>query len=124
MNKRVGMNEKKDTRTPNTVNGAVWIERDGVKYFGPGPYELLQKVDATGSIHEAAREMGLSYRKAWMIISRLNKITGRPMVVTRAGGRQGGGSVVTADAQELMKKYRQVNTHFARFLSNETKKMN
>lgn len=114
------MNAKNQHTALNTVNGSVWIEQDGVKYFGPGPYELLQKIEETGSIHEAAKLMDLSYRKAWVMIRRLNQVTGTAMVLTRIGGSQGGGSEVTAAARQLMKRYREVNKRFHSFLEKET----
>jgi molybdate transport system regulatory protein len=111
---------KNDNSNKDIIKGSVWIEHDGVKYFGPGPYELLRKIDETGSIHEAAKRMGLSYRKAWIIINRMNQVTGKAMVITRTGGTQGGGSEVSPEAKKLMTRYHEVNRRFTSFLEKES----
>ncbi|MBS1574946.1 MAG: ModE family transcriptional regulator, partial [Bacteroidetes bacterium] len=51
-----------------TINGRLWIECNNNRFFGPGPLELLERIDATGSINQAAKEMKMSYKKAWEII--------------------------------------------------------
>jgi molybdate transport system regulatory protein len=70
------------------VNGSLWIECGDKKYFGPGPMELLEKIEDTGSINKAAKQMGMSYKKSWDIINRLNKKVVQPLVETRTGGKK------------------------------------
>jgi molybdate transport system regulatory protein len=55
-----------------TVNGSMWIACDGERFFGPGPVELLELIEDTGSISQAARQMQMSYKKAWEIIGSLD----------------------------------------------------
>ena len=45
------------------VNGSLWIESNGERFFGPGPVELLERIEKTGSINQAARQMEMSYKK-------------------------------------------------------------
>ena len=45
----------------------VWLDNEG-KAFGEGPYRLLKLVEKTGSLHQAAMEMKMSYRKAWLTL--------------------------------------------------------
>ena len=98
------------------IAGKIWIEKDGVKFFGPGPYELLTRIGETGSLHIAAATMGISYRKAWMIVDRLNKVMDKPMVLTQKGGKQGGGSTLSPEAVALMKRYKKLAARFAEFM--------
>lgn len=113
---------KPDATTPpsRSVNGSIWLEKNGIRYFGPGPYELLERIAETGSISEAAKQMNLSYKKAWDIINRLNEVEGMPMVATKTGGAKGGGATISKEARLLMKRYAAVRKHFTVFLHKET----
>jgi len=102
------------------VNGSLWIECAGKKYFGPGPMELLERVEETGSINKAAKGMGMSYKKSWDIINRLNKNAVRPLVETKAGGKKGGGSHISKEAKQLITEYKNLRKKFLTFLENET----
>ena len=46
----------------------IWLHVDGVRMFGPGTHELLRHVEGTGSLHQAAKLMGMSYTKAWHLL--------------------------------------------------------
>lgn len=107
-----------------SVSGALWIAYEGERCFGPGPMQLLQEIDKTGSINNAAKEMGMSYKKAWTIISDLNKHFNEPLVVTKSGGEGGGGSVITDTAKSIMKYHEDLRKRFAKFLETETGKLN
>jgi len=106
------------------VTGSLWIECNGERFFGPGRVELLERIDATGSINKAARQMGMSYKKAWEMINALNSQTSRPFVITQTGGEKGGGSVITDEAKELITYHKQLRKRFAEFLEKETKLFN
>ena len=103
------------------VGGSLWIEYNGERFFGPGPAELLERIDQTGSINQAAKQMGMSYKKAWEMISRLNTQSGKPLVIQHAGGEKGGGSEITDEARELIRFHHQLRERFAAFLEKETK---
>jgi molybdate transport system regulatory protein len=105
------------------VNGSLWIEGNGTRFFGPGPVELLQQIEATGSINQAARTMGMSYKKAWEIVNRLNTIAAHPMVITATGGEKGGGSSISEEAKQLISYYQQLRDRFRKFLQQETEKL-
>lgn len=106
------------------VTGSLWIECDGARFFGPGRVELLERIEETGSINKAARQMGMSYKKAWEMISALNLQVSRPFVVTQTGGEKGGGSVITPEAKQLIIYHRQLRQRFSEFLEKETKFFN
>jgi molybdate transport system regulatory protein len=101
----------------------LWLESDNGRFFGPGPVELLERIAETGSISMAAKEMGMSYKKAWGLINELNSQTANPVVIPQAGGEKGGGSTITPEAMELIKYHRLLRKRFAEFLEKETKRL-
>ena len=103
------------------VNGRLWIENEGKRFFGPGPVELLELIADTGSISQAARKMKMSYKKAWELVNNLNAQTSSPVVIVQSGGEKGGGSILTVEALQLIEHYRLLRKRFATFLKNETR---
>ena len=87
------------------IKNRCWIEKDGQKLFGPGPYQLLKHIETKGSISLAAKEMKMSYKKAWDIVDRLNTLSQSPLVISHKGGKSGGGAELTVLGQEIVKKY-------------------
>ena len=83
----------------------VWLDKNG-KAFGDGPYALLRRVEKMGSLHRAAKRMGMSYSKAWRLIGAMEKRLGFLLIERKVGGLSGGGSRVTSQGKELMKRYR------------------
>jgi molybdate transport system regulatory protein len=106
------------------INGSLWLEGNGTRFFGPGPVELLQRIEETGSINQAAKAMGMSYKKAWEIVSRLNEIVGSPLVITATGGEKGGGSSLSEEAKQLIEYYQSLRERFRKFMELETGKLN
>jgi molybdate transport system regulatory protein len=105
------------------VNGSLWLEGNGTRFFGPGPVELLQHIEETGSINQAAKAMGMSYKKAWEMVNRLNEIVGSPMVITATGGEKGGGSSLSEEAKQLIEYYQSLRDRFRKFMEQETGKL-
>lgn len=79
--------------------------------FGPGKADLLDAIEATGSISGAARAMGLSYRRAWLMVDAMNRLFARPLVATSRGGP--GGAQLTADGREMRAAYRTLQAEMA-----------
>ncbi len=77
--------------------------------LGPGKVELLEAIDRTGSISAAGREMGMSYRRAWLLVSALNEMFGRTLVTTSPGGAGGGGAEVTDFGRAVAEAYRRAD---------------
>jgi len=82
----------------------VWLDCEG-KAFGEGPDRLLQRVEATGSLHRAAADMKMSYRKAWLMLRAIERRLGITLLERRVGGVSGGGSRLTPEARDFMKRY-------------------
>jgi molybdate transport system regulatory protein len=105
------------------VNGSLWIECDEERFFGPGRVELLEHIEKTGSLNKAARQMGMSYKKAWEMINKLNTQSHKPLVILKSGGEKGGGSVITDEAKELIACHKNLRKRFESFLEKETKQL-
>jgi molybdate transport system regulatory protein len=105
------------------VNGSLWLESADGHFFGPGPVELLERIAATGSINMAAKEMNMSYKKAWALVNTLNAQTSSPVVIPQVGGKKGGGSTITAEGMELIKYHKLLRQRFADFLEKETQRL-
>ena len=97
----------------------AWVEVRGKKCFGPGKADLLRLVGETGSISSAAREMGLSYRKAWSMVRDLNKAAITPLVVPQKGGEKGGGATLTPAGKNLLDRYDRLSKKLGRIISDE-----
>ncbi|HKA39143.1 MAG TPA: LysR family transcriptional regulator [Burkholderiales bacterium] len=78
---------------------------DDFPAMGPGKARLIALIDSMGSISAAAREMGMSYRRAWQLVEAINASFNRPVVITAVGGKRGGGAAVTAFGREIVSLY-------------------
>jgi molybdate transport system regulatory protein len=105
------------------VGGKLWLESGSERFFGPGPMELLEKIEETGSISSAAKAMNMSYKKAWELINHLNEQTNSLVVIPQAGGEKGGGSILTPEGLELIKYYKALRERFRTFLENESDRL-
>jgi len=92
------------SRSKMRVGYKIWLSNNG-KAFGEGPYLLLQGIAKTGSLRQAAIEMGMSYRKAWGILRECEKKLGFTLIERKVGGSSGGYSRITASGLGLMKHY-------------------
>jgi len=73
---------------------------------GPGKIQLLEQIAALGSISAGGRALDMSYRRAWELIEELNGIFGQPVVVSKTGGKKGGGATLTPFGLGLVARYR------------------
>lgn len=78
--------------------------------IGPGKADLLEAIRDTGSISAAGRKLGMSYRRAWLLVDELNQHLGAPVVEAQTGGAKGGGAVLTATGLEVLERYRNMET--------------
>ena len=73
--------------------------------MGPGKADLLRAIEETGSISAAARQMEMSYRRAWLLVDTMNQAFKSPVVITLTGGKAGGGAAVTEFGREVLRRY-------------------
>ncbi len=76
--------------------------------FGPGKAELLARIAEQGSISAAGRHMGMSYKRAWMLVEEMNAAFRAPLVSSARGGAGGGGAQLTAEGAEVLRRYHAV----------------
>ena len=76
--------------------------------LGPGKIDLLEAVGRTGSISAAGRDLGMSYRRAWLLVDAVNRLFKEPVVVASAGGAHGGGAELTDLGRALVNAYRRI----------------
>ena len=84
------------------------IYRDEGIAVGPGKIALLEAIADTGSISAAARQLGMSYRRAWLLGNEINSMFREPSIFTRHGGKSGGGAGLTPFGAELLARYRRM----------------
>jgi molybdate transport system regulatory protein len=83
----------------------VWLQEHGVRMFGPGTHELLRRVDQTGSLNQAAKDMAMSYSKAWRMVHEVEQRLGVALFERRTGGSAGGGSCLTEQGRLLLLRF-------------------
>lgn len=88
----------------------VWAERDGQPLLGPGRLELLEAIDRWRSISAAARQIGMSYRHAWLLVQSINEAAGKALVESAVGGKQGGGARLTECGKQAIGVFRELQT--------------
>ncbi len=78
--------------------------------IGPGKIALLEAIRSTGSISAAARSIGMSYRRAWLLVEEINKTLREPAVKAETGGSGGGGAVITPVGERVVGLYRSIES--------------
>lgn len=74
--------------------------------MGPGKADLLEAIEREGSISAAGRALGMSYRRAWLLVDTMNRCFKRPLVETHPGGGKGAGANLTSDGEAALSAYR------------------
>jgi molybdate transport system regulatory protein len=90
------------------VRLALRIEFDEERAIGPGKARLLELIQVHRSIAAAGRAMGMSYRRAWLLVDDLNRCFDEPVVQAQHGGRAGGGASLTPFGQILVEHFRAI----------------
>jgi molybdate transport system regulatory protein len=87
--------------------------------LGPGRAELMERIARTGSISAAAREMGMSYRRAWLLVEATNAAFIEPLVTTNTGGSGGGGAQLSEFGMAMLTRYRAMELKAAQALASD-----
>lgn len=87
------------------VTRIIFLDEQGDKFFGEGPYRLLCAVEETGSLRAAAMSMNMAYTKALKVLKNAEAALGFPLTARTTGGKDGGGSQLTPEGKEWITRY-------------------
>jgi molybdate transport system regulatory protein len=87
---------------------SIRLDLDADCRIGPGKIQLLELIDAHGSISAAGRAMQMTYKQAWHLVDEINRVCRRAAVERRIGGKNGGGAILTPFGHSLVARYRQI----------------
>lgn len=102
------------------LDGRIWITLGDEKLLGHGRVELLERIQKTGSIRQAALQMKMSYKQAWDLIKHMNAKFKSPVVTSQRGGKGGGSALVTQSGQDLINQFHQLHLKFQQFLKDNS----
>jgi molybdate transport system regulatory protein len=94
--------------TPSKITPRIRILHGKAVALGPGKADLLTLISETGSINSAARQMKMSYMRAWLLVQVMNDCFREPLVRTERGGSQKGGAKLTACGRRVLQLYREM----------------
>lgn len=98
------------------VSGSLSFKMAGEDFLGLSRIELLEKIDRYGSITKAGKAQGISYKTAWEQVDALNNLAAKPLVRRSVGGKGGGGTLLTEEGREVIRRYRAIQEAHQRFL--------
>ena len=105
------------------VRNRLWIEGKNGTFLGNGRIQLLALIHETGSIKKAAKELKMSYRKAWSLLESMNEQANEVYLIKSSGGSGGGGTIVTQAGLDAIKKFKKLNEKCQKFLEKELNKL-
>ncbi|HEX7990624.1 MAG TPA: LysR family transcriptional regulator, partial [Stenotrophomonas sp.] len=101
------------------LQGSLWLNVAGQSLGGRGRFALLGFIDACGSISQAAKRMGMTYKNAWDAVDAMNTAAGEPLVARSVGGRGGGGAQLTERGRQLVARFEQLERAHRAFLQSQ-----
>jgi molybdate transport system regulatory protein len=99
------------------IKGRIWVEIGGNPALNDSSADLLEQIEAAGSLSEAARRLGFSYRRAWLLLDMLNRKWPQPFVLTATGGHHGGGAKITELGRHVLQTYRDLQIQLEHLLN-------
>ncbi len=96
----------------------IWVTANNQPIIGEGGARLMQLVKKYGSISRAAEEMAMSYRTAWGRLKEIEKRLGKPVVISKAGGGEGGRSRLTSNGIWLLEQYLELDKRINKSAQN------
>ena len=91
-----------------TARLTLRVDFDEDRAIGPGKIRLLEAIRDTGSITKAGLALGMSYRRAWLLVDDMNSCFREPVIAAQAGGSHGGGAALTPFGTRLINQYRAI----------------
>ena len=95
-------------KSPAEVQAKIWIEREGKVVLSDWRVELLQAIEEAGSLSGAAARMDVPYRTAWYKLKEIEGQLGLKLVTTHSGGSDGGGSTLTPEGREIVRRFQRI----------------
>jgi molybdate transport system regulatory protein len=114
----------KENQSRFYVDGRVFINAGNFSFVGQGKIELIEKIRLMGSLRKAALAMRMSYSQSWSYVNKINKLSDKPLVILKRGGKNGGIAQVTAFGDKVINTFNQIQKDFKEFLAGETQKLN
>ena len=102
------------------LRGRVWIEIKGSPALTEAGADLLEQIEACGSLSEAARRLRFGYRRSWMLLDAMNRRWPAALVDTATGGRRGGGSRLTELGRRVLHSFRDLQVQMETLLDHAT----
>jgi molybdate transport system regulatory protein len=96
------------SKGPSEIAARLRIDLGPGRSIGPGKVALLERIAACGSLSQAARELGMSYRRAWLLLDDINRSFTEPASTSSIGGAGGGGAQLTEFGRRLVRSFREV----------------
>lgn len=106
-----------DKRSARLLKARIWVEVAGKPAINDAAADLLEQIGVCGSLSEAARRLGFSYRRAWMLLDTANRQWPSPLVITATGGRHGGGAALTETGRHILRTYRDLQLQLEHLLN-------
>jgi molybdate transport system regulatory protein len=91
--------------------------------LGPGKVRLMELIGEHGSIAAAGRAMGMSYRRAWMLVDELNGLFVEPVIMKQTGGVHGGGAALTEFGRDVIARFRGIEETIAEAAAADIEKL-
>jgi molybdate transport system regulatory protein len=112
------------TKTNFSVQSRVWISSEMGPFAGKGKIELLEKIKDCGTLTQAAIEMKMPYRQAWIKIHEMNNAAVIPVVLFKKGGRNHGNTVVTEFGEKVISVFKTLEAELEQFILIQEEKIN
>jgi molybdate transport system regulatory protein len=95
----------------NDIHLSIRVDCGSGFRIGPGKIALLEAIRSTGSITAAAKSIGMSYRRAWLLVDEINRALRKPAVAAKHGGSEGGGASLTSVGEQIINLYHEIELH-------------
>ncbi|MEA2708544.1 MAG: molybdate transport system regulatory protein [Phycisphaerales bacterium] len=118
MSKRAKSGSTSLAKTAPTLRGRVWIDIRSVAAITEAGADLLEQIEASGSLSQAARRLRFSYRRAWLLLDAMNRRWPGPLVTTAIGGKRGGGAKLTPRGRAVLSAYRDLQVQLETMLDH------
>jgi molybdate transport system regulatory protein len=106
----------KRTKKRPLLRARLWVDVNGAAALTEAGADLLEQIEACGSLSEAARRLRFSYRRAWMLMDAMNRRWPEPLIRAATGGKRGGGSSLTELGRLVLRGYRNLQLEAEAFL--------